>query len=163
MARKKWGLARTFPLMLIGAIVVGFVTVGISSYLQREGLLAASTAVVRPETLVGEPCPSLTKAEYEARPTKAKQAFISNDIRYERRYGHVECSVIAAADNGTAFVPVCQFTGPALLTVTTVKRAFCSRQASASRPRSRLATACRAARWRRISRRPAEFRVRSRR
>lgn len=124
MARKKWGLARTFPLMLIGAIVVGFVTVGISSYLQREGLLAASTAVVRPETLVGEPCPSLTKAEYEARPTKAKQAFISNDIRYERRYGHVECSVIAAADNGTAFVPVCQFTGPALLTVTTAKGTF---------------------------------------
>ena len=124
MARKKWGLARTFPLMLVGAIVVGGVAVGVTSHMKRTGLLAASTAKVQPETLVGEPCPVLTREEYEARGSKAKQAFITNDIRYERRYGHADCSVIAAEKGGTEFIPVCQFSGPSLLTVTTAKGTF---------------------------------------
>ncbi len=124
MARKKWGLARTFPLMLIGAIVVGGVIVGVTASMKRVGLLAASTAQVRPETLVGEPCPVLTAQEYEARGAKAKQGFITNDIRYDRRFGHAECSVIAAEKGGTDFIPVCQFSGPALLKVTTAKGPF---------------------------------------
>lgn len=124
MARKKWGLARTFPLMLVGAIVVGGVTVAITASIKRAGLLAASTEQVRPETLVGEPCPVLTAEEFEARGAKTKQAFISNDVRYDRRFGHVECSVIAAEKGGTEFIPVCQFSGPALLKVTTAKGAF---------------------------------------
>lgn len=124
MARKKWGLARTFPLMLVGAIIVGGVTVGVTASMKRAGLLAASTEAVRPETLVGEPCPVLTAEAYEAGGAKAKQAFITNDIRYDRRYGHVECSVIAAEKGSTEFIPVCQFSGPALLKVTTAKGAF---------------------------------------
>lgn len=124
MAGKKLGLAKTFPLMLGGAIVIGMIAVGVTSYMKRSGDLAASTAEVRPETLVGEPCPVLTAEEYAARPVKAKQGFTSNDIRYERRFGHVECSVIAAKKGATDFVPVCQFTGPSLLTVTTGKGTF---------------------------------------
>jgi hypothetical protein len=124
MAGRKWGLAKTFPLMLGGAIVVGVIGVGVTSYMDRAGLLAASTAEVRPETLVGEPCPVLTPEAYAARPVKAKQGFSSNDIRYERRFGHVECSVIAARKGATDFIPVCQFSGPSLLTVTTAKGTF---------------------------------------
>ena len=124
MARKKWGLARIFPLMLVGAIVVGAVAVGVTSHMKRTGLLAASTAKVQPETLVGEPCPVLTREEYEARGSKAKQAFITNDIRYDRRYGHADCSIIKAGGAGNDFVPVCQFSGPAQVVVTTAKGAF---------------------------------------
>ena len=71
--------------------------------------------------LQGDPCPTLSKADYEARGAKAKQVFITNDIRYERRFGHADCNVVA---DGDGFAPVCQFSGPAMLVVTTPKGAF---------------------------------------
>jgi hypothetical protein len=118
---KKWTLARAFPLMLGGAILVGIVAVGVGSHLRRANAIAASAASVDSAALAGEPCPTLTKADYEARGAKAKQAFVTNDIRYERRFGHADCNVVAAGDG---FAPVCQFSGPALLVVTTEKGAF---------------------------------------
>ena len=120
MARKMT-LARAFPLMLGAAIVVGMVATGIAAHLRRANAIAASAASVDPAVLAGDPCPTLTKADYEARGAKAKQVFITNDIRYERRFGHADCNVVA---DGGGFAPVCQFSGPALLVVTTPKGAF---------------------------------------
>ena len=123
MARKMT-LARAFPLMLGAAIVVGMVATGIAAHLRRANAIAASAASVDPAVLAGDPCPTLTKADYEARGAKAKQAFITNDIRYDRRYGHADCSIVKAGGAGNDFVPVCQFSGPAQLVVTTGKGAF---------------------------------------
>lgn len=124
MSRRKWGLARTFPMMLVGAIIIGGVAVGVTSYMKRAGLLAASTAEARLETLKGPACPVLTQAEYEAGGAKAKQGFTSNDIRYQRRYGHVDCSVVEDGQGGTGFAPICQFSGPQVLVVTTAKGTY---------------------------------------
>ncbi|WP_312166295.1 hypothetical protein [Phenylobacterium sp.] len=124
MSRRKWGLARTFPLMLVGAIVVGAVAVGITSYMKRADLLAASTAQARLETLNGPACPELTQAEYEASGAKAKQGFASNDIHYLRRYGHVDCSVVGDGKGGNGFAPICQFSGPQVLVVTTARGTY---------------------------------------
>ena len=123
MARK-WTLGRAFPLMLGAAVVIGVVAVGVGSHLRRANAIAASAASVDQAVLSGEPCPTLTKADYEARGAKAKQAFVTNDIRYERRFGHADCNVVDAGGTGNDFAPVCQFSGPALLVVTTDKGAF---------------------------------------
>ena len=121
---KKMTLARGFPLMLGAAVVVGIIAVGAGAKLRRDNAIAQSAASVDAAALQGDPCPTLTKADYEAHGAKAKQAFITNDIRSERRYGHADCSVIAAEKGGTEFIPVCQVSGPSLLTVTTAKGTF---------------------------------------
>lgn len=121
---KKWTLARAFPLMLVGAVAVGLVITGVGSYIKRAKMLADYTAAVNPETIKGPACPVLTQAQYEAEGAKAKQGFTSNDIRYQRRYGHVECTVIEDGKGGTGFLPICQFTGPQVLVVTTAKGVY---------------------------------------
>ena len=118
---KKMTLARGFPLMLGAAVVVGIIAVGAGAKLRRDNAIAQSAASVDAAALQGDPCPTLTKADYEAHGAKAKQAFITNDIRYERRFGHADCNVVA---DGDGFAPVCQFSGPALLVVTTQKGVF---------------------------------------
>ena len=121
---KKMTLARGFPLMLGAAVVVGIIAVGAGAKLRRDNAIAQSAASVDAAALQGDPCPTQTKADYEAHGAKAKQAFITNDIRYERRYGHAACSIVKAGGAGNDFVPVCQFSGPAQLVVTTGKGAF---------------------------------------
>ena len=124
MAKKKWTIARAFPLMLIGAVVVGVIVLAVGNHLRRATIIEQSTASLPAGALEGEPCAVMTKAEYEARGAKAAHAFITNDIRYERRYGHADCSIVKAGGAGNDFVPVCQFSGPAQVVVTTDKGAF---------------------------------------
>ena len=124
MAKKKWTIARAFPLMLIGAVGVGVIVLAVGNHLRRATIIEQSTASLPAGALEGEPCAVMTKAEYEARGAKAAHAFITNDIRYERRYGHADCSIVKAGGAGNDFVPVCQFSGPAQVVVTTDKGAF---------------------------------------
>lgn len=124
MAKKKWTIARAFPLMLIGAVVVGVIVLAVGNHLRRATIIEQSTASLPAGALEGEPCAVMTKAEYEARGAKAAHAFITNDIRYERRYGHADCSIVKAGGTGNDFVPVCQFSGPAQVVVTTDNGAF---------------------------------------
>ena len=62
-------------------------------------------------------------AEFDARSAKPKKAFVFNQIRFDRRFGHVDCNTVAIGQ-GNAYAPVCQFSGPALLAVTTDKGRF---------------------------------------
>ena len=124
MAKKKWTIARAFPLMLMGAVGVGVIVLAVGNHLRRATIIEQSTANLPAGAMEGEPCAVMTKAEYEARGAKAAHAFITNDIRYERRYGHADCSIVKAGGAGNDFVPVCQFSGPAQLVVTTGKGAF---------------------------------------
>lgn len=120
---KKWTLARVFPLLLGAAVVVGVVAVAWGGYQRRAVALAASTEAANLAAISGPACPTLTAAEYEARTAKPKKAFVFNDIRFDRRFGHVDCNTVATG-KGQAYAPVCQFSGPALLAVTTDKGRF---------------------------------------
>ena len=75
MAKKKWTVARAFPLMLIGAVVVGVIVVAVGSHLRRATVIADSTASLPAGALEGEPCAALTKDEYAARGAKAQHGF----------------------------------------------------------------------------------------
>ncbi len=98
--------ALAFPLWLFGG-----------SYLRGRD---AAISRAREATLEGPPCPSLTKAQFEARGLRAPKASLYEGVTFARRTGHMECSLLRYGGgwslNG---YPVCQFTGPVALKVTT--------------------------------------------
>ncbi len=103
---------------MIAALVVGFTVVGVTSYQNRLEKIAESEAAANPATIAGPPCPVLTLAEFDALPVKPKKTFIFNEVTFDRRFGHVACNVVGDG-GGTGFAPICQFTAPAVLRVTT--------------------------------------------
>jgi hypothetical protein len=122
MAKKK-GLARSFPLMLGAAVVIGAVAVGVTGYQKRAQALAAGAEAAKLAQIDGPPCQTLTGEEYVARGSKANKTFVFDEIRFDRRYGHVDCNSVSTGQ-GLGYVPVCQFSGPSLLVVTTPKGSF---------------------------------------
>ncbi|WP_296598404.1 hypothetical protein [Phenylobacterium sp.] len=91
----------------------------VQSYLgKREAaLFLASEARVS-----GAPCPSLTKAQFQARGLKAPKATYYEGVIFGRQFGHMECRSLRYGGGwGTKVYPVCQFTSPKSLKVTTPK------------------------------------------
>ena len=89
------------------------------SYLrQRDAALfrAREAAVEAP------PCPEVTRAQFEARRLKRFKATLYEDVVFGRQFGHMDCSALRYGGGwGTSTYPVCQFTGPGLLSVKTAK------------------------------------------
>lgn len=117
MARKLDN-AKTFRLMMVGAVLVGVVAVGAAAYTQRREQIAEAEMTT---AIGGAPCPELTTAQVAERglaPKLTKQhAF--NGVTFARRYGHVECGVLGSGEKaGLDYFPVCKFTAPAAVSVT---------------------------------------------
>jgi len=92
------------------------------SYLgKREAaLFLASEAQVD-----GAPCPSLTKAQFDAQKLKAPKATNYENVVFARQFGHMECrSLRYGAGWGTKVYPVCQFTSPKTLVITAGERVW---------------------------------------
>jgi len=89
------------------------------SYLrQREAaLFRAQEAAVG-----GLPCPQLTAAEFAARRLTASKATNYEGVIFARQYGHMDCRALRYGGGwGTETYPVCQFTSPNVLRITTPK------------------------------------------
>jgi hypothetical protein len=82
----------------------------------------AKVAEVRYWTVTGPPCPALARAAFVAQVAKPTAAFDFQGVRFARGYGAASCSG-PDKDRITA-VPVCQFTNPTVLQVTTRKGEF---------------------------------------
>ena len=73
-------------------------------------------------TIDGPSCPSLSRNEFLARGLKAPKGLIYEDAVFYRRFGHMECGAIRYGRGWSpAVYPVCQFTSPGALRVTTPK------------------------------------------
>ncbi len=72
--------------------------------------------------ITGPPCPALSRAAFLKAGFQAPQAVDFDDVRFARRFGHTSCNEIAY-DGGRGFstFPICEFTGPAVLVITTDK------------------------------------------
>ena len=105
---------------LAGSIAVGFpVYVFVGTYLKArtEALTRA-----REWTIEGPPCPSLTRAQFEARGLKAPKGLQYSGVTVSRQFGHVSCSYLRYGDGwGPDTYVVCQFTSPNVLRVETAK------------------------------------------
>lgn len=106
-------------LILLAVIVAALIPAGIWSWRRHIEL---ATAEARAWTIAGPPCPTLTRQAYEAGPVRATLQVQLGDISFDRAYGHVSCNFIAY-DGGRGFgdYPVCQFTSPAVVHVSTPK------------------------------------------
>lgn len=70
----------------------------------------------------GPPCPQLTEAQFVARKMKAPKATNYEGVVFARQFGHLDCRALRyGAGWGTETYPVCQFTSPNVVTVTTDK------------------------------------------
>lgn len=89
------------------------------SYLrQREAALSRASEA----RIVGPPCPALTRAQFEAQGLKAPKATLYADVVFARQFGHMDCRLLRyGAAWATEAYPVCQFTSPSALKITTPK------------------------------------------
>lgn len=111
-------------MIVVCVLVVGGVAslIGLENK-KKSDAIAASSAAANVETLVGPPCPSITEADFTARGVKISKTFEFNSLQWGRRFGHTDCNLVAV--KGVADpVPVCQFTSPGIVAVTTAKGNF---------------------------------------
>lgn len=101
----------------IGVILPGWLLA--NSYLGKRD---AALGLAREAAIDGPPCPSLTRAQFEAQGLKVRKATLYEDVVFARAYGHMDCRLLRyGAGWGTAVYPVCQFTSPKTLKITTSK------------------------------------------
>jgi len=109
---------------VVGAVVVATAAVGLIgwNYMKERG---ASVATARAWDIKGPPCPALSAADWTAKRYKAEKHFDYDGIDIGRHAGDASCSDVKD-HGGTGFgtIRVCQFTSPAVLTVTSKKGAF---------------------------------------
>lgn len=87
------------------------------SYLKRrdEALNRAGEWAIE-----GPPCVALTKAQFEARGLKVRKGTVYEDVTFYRQFGHMSCTALRyGAGWGQATYPVCQFTTPKALKIST--------------------------------------------
>jgi hypothetical protein len=109
---------------VIGAVVVATAAAGLIAYnVVRER--GANVATARAWDIKGPPCAALTVADWTARRYKAEKHFDYDGVDIGRHAGDASCSDVKDR-GGTGFgtIRVCQFTSPAVLTLTSRKGAF---------------------------------------
>ncbi len=117
-ARKK--TAPVLPIVAILAVVLAAAVLA-GWWLPRSREIAKAEAW----TFTGAPCPSVSAQAFAAWVVKPRESFEFGDITFARGYGHASCEEITN-DGGKGFGrhPVCQFTAPAVLHVTTKRGDF---------------------------------------
>jgi hypothetical protein len=117
-ARKK-----SLPVVPIVAILVLAVAAAVFAgwWLPRSREVAKAQAW----TFTGPPCPTATAQAFAASVVQPRESFEFADVTFARGYGHASCEQITN-DGGKGFGthPVCQFTAPAVLHVTTKRGDF---------------------------------------
>lgn len=82
----------------------------------------AALVLAREWSITGPPCPSLTRAQFEARALRAPKRTDYAGVTVARQFGHVTCSPLRYGDGwGLRHYVVCQFTSPNVLKVSTDK------------------------------------------
>ncbi len=109
--------------LVIGALVTLTIVGGLLGYdwfTRQSQAVAQSRVLTAAYDIRGAPCPALTHADYLAQGLQPRTWFEFEKVKFGRRFGHADCAVVAFRDaSGAGGHPVCQFTAPALLVVTT--------------------------------------------
>ena len=114
---------RSVPVAPILAIVALVLAAGVALmwWLPRSREIAKAEAW----TFTGTPCPAVSVQAFAAFVVQPKESFEFGDVTFARGYGHASCEQITN-DGGRGFGthPVCQFTSPGVLHVTTKRGDF---------------------------------------
>ena len=110
--RQKW---KTI-IAIAAFVVITLGAVAITNVISKHNIIAASTADVQADNIVGLPCRPGTPHGELGR-GDAWMMFQFNDAQYGRRIGHVDCAISADKASQSGFKGVCQFSSPAEIKV----------------------------------------------
>jgi hypothetical protein len=106
-------MAHVIAAVVLIGVAAAFIAVTVAN--QRK----VNVGVAQAFAIDGPPCPSLTEAEFTAKHYKAPKVFDYDGVAIGRLAGNVSCSdVKTEGGKGLGVDKVCQFTGPATITVT---------------------------------------------
>ena len=101
---------------LIALVAVGSI---VGSYFEKQ---PENIRIAKEWTITGPACPVLTEAQFKARRLNDSKKTTYDNVVFGRLAGHVSCNEIKTnGGKGFGVIPICQFTSPAALTVTTEK------------------------------------------
>jgi hypothetical protein len=113
---------RRVPWAYIITIILGLALIawlGGGEFLKRR---AAAVVTAKEWAIDGDPCPTITAAEFAAKKYRLRMSFDYGGAQFARAAGHVSCAAVAyKGGKGLGEFPVCQFTSPAVVKVTTKK------------------------------------------
>lgn len=114
------GVRFTAPIiaLMVAATVAG---VAAWSVVQQRRQIAEATADTHAEAIVGPACPEVRGAAFRL-PVKPDRLFDFDGVSFGRRFGQADCSAIARKSAlGVGYEVLCQFSGPAVLSVRTAR------------------------------------------
>lgn len=116
--RLRWGVGQKLILVGAGVVAVAFPAWLLGgSYLKRRG---EALNLAREWTIEGPPCPVLSRDQFEARGLKVRKGTVYEGVTFYRQFGHLSCTALRyGAGWGQSTYPVCQFTTPKALKVST--------------------------------------------
>ena len=121
--RRRARLTPAQKLVIAAAIAA---TVALPVYVYRGAYLRdreEALTLAREWAISGPPCPSLSRAEFEARGLKVTRGLVYEDAIFYREFGHISCTGLRHASGWSQrLYPVCQFTSPKALRVTSGDR-----------------------------------------
>jgi hypothetical protein len=110
---------RGFPVVSVG-LVLFVLLAGSLGWVSWRWHLQKSIAETAAWTIKGPPCPAVTAAQFRAQDMHATDAIDIGGVRMARRFGHASCNeVYGDGGRGLSTYPVCQFTSPKSLVITT--------------------------------------------
>jgi hypothetical protein len=114
--------ARISRRTLLGVVAVGVgIVAGLSLY-DRFLNVRDATKESGANAIAGPPCPTITPEAIAREGLQTRYSSDFNGLTLGRRFGEVSCAEVAAGGGfGVKSYPVCQFSGPDVLTVKTDK------------------------------------------
>ncbi|MET0273307.1 MAG: hypothetical protein ABW360_09975 [Phenylobacterium sp.] len=117
--------ARKIPWVYIVTAILGVVLLawlGGAEFMKRR---AAALVTAKEWAIDGDPCPTITAAEFAAKNYRLRMSFDYGGAQFARAAGHVSCAAVAyKGGKGLGEFPVCQFTSPAVVRVVTKQGEF---------------------------------------
>lgn len=116
--RRRRGAGQKLILVGAGVVAIAFPAwLFGGSYLKRRG---EALDLAREWAIAGPPCAALSRAEFEARGLKVRKGTVYEGVTFYRQFGHMSCTALRyGAGWGQSTYPVCQFTTPRALKVST--------------------------------------------
>lgn len=115
---RRWGVA---VVMAVGAVVATAAIFGPSFVVHRR----EAVATAKQWALAGPPCQALDLATYRRQWFQATKLFEWDGVVFGRGAGHADCQDVRnAGGKGWRVHPVCQFTSPQVISVTTKRGVF---------------------------------------
>lgn len=109
------------PIALVGGVLALLLLAGYL-YWNWQHQRGKAIATAQAWSIQGPPCPSLSKAQFEAQVYPAKREFEYGGVTFARHAGHVDCAAVTAdGGKGMSRFPVCSFTSPVVVKVMTEK------------------------------------------